>query len=122
MSDSNSVIDDAIVAHTEWLTKFTNSLKDIGAPSQWSENVGNHQACTFGKWLMTTNARNVLGEYLFAEVSLRHFMFHVTAEEIAQSLKGKYVPTQLLNKIEELEDVSYLLIKSLNAAKRNFKL
>ena len=111
----STVFDDAISAHTSWVTRFGNSMRGIDRESFDPEQIRDDTICEFGRWLHA-NATLFLDIERYEQLNRLHQSFHEEAAEIAAMLGQNARPRTLQARLVGLSGLSGQLVRAIKDA------
>ena len=115
-----TAIDDAILAHRTWISRFRASVSGISTEKFSVKAASDDTACSLGKWLLT-EATEELPELIYAQIVAQHKTFHHFAAEIVELINRHESVTTINLYIEELDGLSKQLVTLLLSAKRRYQ-
>ncbi len=102
-------IDQAILAHKKWITRFRNVIN--GGNEEFSlATASDDTACEFGQWLHGNCDACFKVPTTKNTVIMIHHMFHVIAGEVVQQIQADNNKPQIKRYVQELENLSDQLV------------
>lgn len=108
-------IDDAILAHVNWVARFSNVISGIDREAIDPARAGDPRACEFGQWLRD-QAADLMDAGVLERIHALHDQFHETAGSLAGLLhKSAYRDSGA--QVQRLEALSGELLDALYAVR-----
>lgn len=105
----NSLFDDAITTHLDWVSRFDRSLAGDDRGTLVPGEIGNDRHCDFGRWLHA-NSTLFPDAQRFDYVRTLHMVFHEIAAEVAALMRQPAARTEVEAKLGALKDLSTQLV------------
>lgn len=111
-----TTIDNAILAHRAWISRFRASVSGISTEKFSTAEACDDTACSLGKWLLT-DSTDQLPTLVHYQIVAQHKIFHRYAADIVELINHCESTATIDSNIAELDKLSKQLIALLTAAK-----
>jgi hypothetical protein len=116
----NHTIDAAIAAHRSWVIGLKSALAGNTTDTFDLSKARDDTDCFLGRWLLTKQASEWLGDGKYNEIVKSHRMFHKLAGSIGDQIKRSNSKENIIQMMHDFDAISMRLIQTLIQAKSKF--